>query len=179
MTVDPILALESFGYTEREAAFLYLVAVHSGYFLRRQFDYFIDRRNGLSRPSRLWKKPAWPDTSKSLTMRQGRLFITFFHKPSTGCWETRNRKTAVARATPGTLSAHGPRLRPRKQREHYLETDADKLQFFVPARGLDSRIFYPRGEPFFHSLRQSALSPFLTGPQPSGSLALFLWMKAC
>ena len=26
--------------------FLYLVAVHSGYFLRRQFDYFIDRNKG-------------------------------------------------------------------------------------------------------------------------------------
>ena len=31
LTVDPIVALESLGYTERESAFLYLVAVHSGY----------------------------------------------------------------------------------------------------------------------------------------------------
>ena len=46
MTVDPIVALESLGYTKREAAFLYLGAVHSGYFLRRQFDYFIDRNKG-------------------------------------------------------------------------------------------------------------------------------------
>jgi hypothetical protein len=46
MTVDPIIALQSIGYTEREAAFLYLVAVHSGCFLRRQFDYFIDRNKG-------------------------------------------------------------------------------------------------------------------------------------
>src|SRR5260370_15793739 len=46
MTIDPIVAIESLGYTEREAAFLYLVAVHSGYFLRRQFDYFIDRNKG-------------------------------------------------------------------------------------------------------------------------------------
>jgi hypothetical protein len=35
--------LESVGYTEREAAFLYLVAVHSGYFLRRQYSHFIQR----------------------------------------------------------------------------------------------------------------------------------------
>ncbi len=46
MTVDPILALESLGYTEREATFLYLVAIHSGYFVRRQFDYFTDRNKG-------------------------------------------------------------------------------------------------------------------------------------
>lgn len=45
-SVDPIRSIEYLGYTEREASFLYLVAVHSGYFLRRQFDQFIDRHNG-------------------------------------------------------------------------------------------------------------------------------------
>ena len=53
MTVDPIIALESLGYTEREAAFLYLVAIHSGYFLRRQFNYFIDRRLGSGKTQAL------------------------------------------------------------------------------------------------------------------------------
>ncbi len=43
---DPIPVLESVGYTEREAAFLYLVALHSGYFLRRQYDRFIRRQRG-------------------------------------------------------------------------------------------------------------------------------------
>lgn len=46
MTADPIPARQSFGYTDREAAFLYLAAAHSGYFLRRQFDYFTDRNKG-------------------------------------------------------------------------------------------------------------------------------------
>ena len=32
--------LKSFGYTEREAEFLYLVAIHSGYFTQRQFTEF-------------------------------------------------------------------------------------------------------------------------------------------
>ena len=46
---DPIPMLENAGYTEQEAAFLYLVAVHSGYFLRRQFSRFIRRdRGGLA-----------------------------------------------------------------------------------------------------------------------------------
>jgi hypothetical protein len=30
-------ALRQFGYVEREAEFLYIVAVHSGFFARRQF----------------------------------------------------------------------------------------------------------------------------------------------
>ncbi len=43
---DPIASLESIGYLEREAAFLYLVAVHSGYFLSRQFCRFVRRECG-------------------------------------------------------------------------------------------------------------------------------------
>lgn len=43
---DPIPLLENSGYTAQEAAFLYLVAVHSGYFLRRQFCRFIQRDRG-------------------------------------------------------------------------------------------------------------------------------------
>jgi hypothetical protein len=43
---DPIRGLESLGYTERESSFLYLVALHSGYFVRRQFLSFIHREDG-------------------------------------------------------------------------------------------------------------------------------------
>jgi hypothetical protein len=43
---DPIASLESIGYLEREASFLYLVAAHSGYFLRRQYHRFVGREGG-------------------------------------------------------------------------------------------------------------------------------------
>jgi hypothetical protein len=43
---DPIQSLENVGYTQREASFLYLVAVHSGYFLRRQYHRFTGREGG-------------------------------------------------------------------------------------------------------------------------------------
>lgn len=43
---DPIPVLQAAGYTEREAAFLYLAALHSGYFLRRQYLRFIERGRG-------------------------------------------------------------------------------------------------------------------------------------
>jgi hypothetical protein len=46
MSYDAIDSLAGFGYAEREAAFLYLVAVHSGYFLRRQFNQFVARERG-------------------------------------------------------------------------------------------------------------------------------------
>jgi hypothetical protein len=46
MSYDAIDSLAGFGYSEREAAFLYLVAVHSGYCLRRQFNQFVARERG-------------------------------------------------------------------------------------------------------------------------------------
>lgn len=46
MSHDPIDALKFWGYSEREAAFSYLVATHSGFFLRRQFCEFVDRQRG-------------------------------------------------------------------------------------------------------------------------------------
>jgi hypothetical protein len=46
MDYDPISPLEAIGYLQREASFLYLVAVHSGYFLRRQYARFAGRDGG-------------------------------------------------------------------------------------------------------------------------------------
>ena len=46
MKPDAIDVLRLSGYAEREAAFLYLVAIHSGYFLRRQFCEFVGRERG-------------------------------------------------------------------------------------------------------------------------------------
>jgi hypothetical protein len=39
---DAIVSLRQFGYTAREAEFLYIVAAHSGFFLQRQFMQFVD-----------------------------------------------------------------------------------------------------------------------------------------
>ncbi len=39
---ESLTALKQFGYTEREAEFLYIVAVHSGFFLQRQFTQHVD-----------------------------------------------------------------------------------------------------------------------------------------
>ncbi|MBE3132684.1 MAG: hypothetical protein IMZ55_04370, partial [Acidobacteria bacterium] len=47
MTHDKrVLALEGWGYGPRQAAFLALVMVHGGYFVRRQVSSFLHRRDG-------------------------------------------------------------------------------------------------------------------------------------
>lgn len=43
---DAIDTIQHLGYSEREAAFLYTVAIYSGYFLRRQFNSFVQRERG-------------------------------------------------------------------------------------------------------------------------------------
>lgn len=43
---ERIETIRGFGYTEREALFLELVAVHSGYFLRRQYNQFLGQKRG-------------------------------------------------------------------------------------------------------------------------------------
>lgn len=43
---DSIDSLSCLGYSEREATFLYMVALHSGYFLRRQFNRAVNRHLG-------------------------------------------------------------------------------------------------------------------------------------
>ena len=43
---DAIDTIQHLGYSEREAAFWYTVAVYSGHFLRRQFNLFVQRERG-------------------------------------------------------------------------------------------------------------------------------------
>ena len=57
MNIAPVhvTAIESLGYTEEEARFLYLVATHSGYFVARQFLAFAGLQGG-QRMTHLWNK---------------------------------------------------------------------------------------------------------------------------
>ena len=43
---DAIDTISHLGYSEREATFLYTVGAYSGYFLRRQFNSFVQRERG-------------------------------------------------------------------------------------------------------------------------------------
>jgi hypothetical protein len=45
---ERIVALQSYGYSHRQATFLCTVAVHSGYFLRRQYHKFLGQKPGAS-----------------------------------------------------------------------------------------------------------------------------------
>ena len=134
MTIDPVLALESLDYTEREAAFLYLVAVHSGYFLRRQFNYFIDREKGYI-AQHFVEKARVAGHVEVIDYGQGRFVYHLFSKSIyrlLGNAESQNRRRKGDSQIRARLMALD--YVQENNREHYLETDEAKRNFFR-ARG--------------------------------------------
>lgn len=144
MTADPILALESLGYTEREAAFLYLVAVHSGYFLRRQFDYFIDRQRGAIAQHFLEKVRA-AGHADLVDYGESRYVYHLFFKPiyrMLGNADSQNRRWKGDGQIRARLMALDYVL--EHDDDHYLSSEIDKVQFFAEARKVPRELFTNR-----------------------------------
>jgi hypothetical protein len=175
MTVDPIVALESLGYTEREASFLYLVAVHSGYFLRRQFDYFIDRNKG-SIVMRFLEKARIAGHVQLLDTVHRRQVYHLFYKPIyrlVGAPNSQNRRVkgdADVRARLMKLDYVF-----ENDHERYFESDEEKLEYFARTRGIDSKIF-TTGADVLRPEIQSTLISLVDRTQPVTSLVRFIFV---
>ena len=138
---DPIPALQSLGYTKREAAFLYLAAAHSGYFLRRQFDYFIDRNKGAL-VMRFIEKANAAGHIEAIDYKQGwrvyhlssRTIYRILGEPES---QLRHRKgDALIRAR---LMALDYVL--EHEDDHFLESEADRVRFFEQQRRITPTVF--------------------------------------
>jgi len=141
MTADPIAGLESLGYTQREATFLYLVAVHSGYFVRRQFDYFADRNKGAL-VMRFLEKARIAGHIESLDYSHGwhvyhlfsRTIYRFLGNPES---QLRRRKgDAQVRAR---LMALDYVL--ENDSDRYLESDIERVRLFAETRRIAPHFF--------------------------------------
>ncbi len=71
------IALGSFGYTEDEARFLYLVAAHSGYFTCQQFLRFIDAKPGKRSLNFVRKLIEQSHASARPYLRNGKVYHLF------------------------------------------------------------------------------------------------------
>ena len=96
MTIDydPISSLEAVGYLEREASFLYLVAIHSGYFLRRQYSQFVQCDRGAM-PTRFLEKASRLRHLRVIECGQGRHIYHLASKPvyeAVGHPDSQNRR---------------------------------------------------------------------------------------
>ncbi len=141
MNADPIAGIESLGYTQREAAFLYLVGVHSGYFVRRQFDYFTDRNKGAL-VMRFLEKARIAGHIESLDYRQGwhvyhlcsRTIYRLLGNPES---QLRRRKgDAQVRARLMTLD-----YVLENDGDHYVESDTERVRFFIEDRRIALHLF--------------------------------------
>ncbi|HTF65728.1 MAG TPA: hypothetical protein VK638_23870 [Edaphobacter sp.] len=174
MTVDPILALQTFGYTEREASFLYLVAVHSGYFLRRQFDYFIDRNKGAIAQNFL-EKARIAGHIEVIDYGEARHVYHLFSKPIyrlLGNAESQNRRRKGDGLIRARLIALDYVL--EYDSDHYLESDRDKADFFGRVRSIPPEFFSDRDGKLFATLTSFTVS-LVDRMQPATSLVRFLF----
>jgi len=156
MTVayDPIQELRKLGYTEREAAFLYLVGVHSGYFLRRQYLAFIEREDGAM-VQRFLQKAVELKHVQPIEYAAGR---HIYHLKSKliyrilGQEDSQNRRVKGDRQVQARLMQVDYVL--DHFREQFLETTQEKVAFFqetlnVPADSLPHLKYGRNGTSFF------------------------------
>jgi hypothetical protein len=174
MNGDPILALQSLGYTEREASFLYLVANHSGYFLRRQFDYFIDRNKGAIAQNFLEKGRA-AGHLEVIDYGESRHVYHLFAKQIYrlfGNAESQNRRRKGDGLIRARLIALDYVL--EHDRDHYLETIEDRIHFFGDVRRISPQLFSDRHGKIFSSLASYPIS-LVDRTRPMTSLVRFLF----
>jgi hypothetical protein len=140
MTYDPISSLEAVGYLEREASFLYLVAVHSGYFLRRQYSQFVKcDRGGM--PTRFLEKASRLRHLRVIECGQGRYIYHLASKPvyeALGRPDSQNRRIKgdsyikVRLMVLDFVLAH--------LSANILEDEAGKVDFFTTQCGVRSEL---------------------------------------
>ena len=90
---DQIERIKELGYTEAEARFIYLVAIHSGYFTLRQFLNFTQAKRGKRSNAFAQKLLKHGHATMRDYMGAGSVFIYF-----PGPFTARSRKTTSATA---------------------------------------------------------------------------------
>ena len=146
---DPIPVLQSVGYTEREAAFLYLVALHSGYFLRRQYGQFIRRGRGAI-AEQLLRKAAALGHLQSIACGQAR---SVYHLGSKQVYEAIGLPASQHRRVKGDAQIKCRLMVLDFVLDHLGETLLDsvesKADFFMRTSGLNEGVLPRSGAVVF------------------------------
>lgn len=125
-----IEALRSLGYSRKESEFLYLVAIHSGYFTHRQFLVFSNNRPGRASDSFLSKLLQWNHADARTFKNGGKVYHLFSRKiyKAIGHDNLRTRRRHQLEYLKTRLVALDFVL--KNPGFSYLETEADKVPFF-------------------------------------------------
>jgi hypothetical protein len=174
MPADTMLVLQSLGYTEREASFLYIVAAHSGYFLRRQFDYFIDRQRGAIAQHFLEKSRRLRHV-EIIDYGESRYAYHLFAKPIyrlVGNSDSQNRRWKGDGVIRARLIALDYVL--ANENDHFLITEAERIHFFASERRIPRELFTDRDGRLLAMLASLPIS-IANRTQPSSSPVRFLF----
>jgi hypothetical protein len=125
-----IEALTAFGYTVSEARFLYIVAMHSGYFTARQFLAFVNAKRGYRTHSLAQKLITQGHATMREYRRNGCIYHLYSRKlyAQLGHENLRNRRRHRLAAIRTRLLALDFIL--ANQGYQYLETEAEKIAYF-------------------------------------------------
>ncbi|MGI9072758.1 MAG: hypothetical protein ACR2JB_15935 [Bryobacteraceae bacterium] len=171
---ERLAALQRFGYTKREAAFLCLAALHGGYFLRRQYGQCIGRQDGGS-ANQLVEKTLALGHAQVSTFKANTHIYHLAARPfyaALGQEDNRNRRLRQAQTIKAKLMALDFVLaHPAAQ---YLATEQEKLQYFentlgIPPEALPTKKYTSRGlvtERYFVEKYPIFVSP---SPEPAVS----------
>ena len=172
---DPIPALQSLGYSDREAAFLYLVAVHSGYFLRRQFDYFIDRNKG-SIVVNFLKKATVAGHIEAFDYKQG---WRVYHLCSRSIYRLIDDPESQLRRRKGDTQVRARLMALdyvlENENDHYLGSEGDRIRFFERVRRISPEHFTD-GQGRLHPLLSVFPIALADRERPAQSLVRFAFV---
>ena len=142
-------ALGRFGYSEAEAAFLSLAALHGGYFLRRQVAQFFGGRDG-GRVTQLVQKALSLEHARASTWRQNVQLYHLLSRPlyaALGEPDNRNRRRHEWSEIGNRVMRLDFVLAHRNNR--FLATEREKVAHFVdlgvPLEALPNKRFESRG----------------------------------
>src|SRR5438876_12420714 len=131
------IALGSFGYTEDESRFLYVVATHSGYFTCQQFPRFTGRKPGKRSLTFTQKLIEKNHVSARSCLRNGKVYHLF----------ARNLYEAIGKDNVRFRRKHSTEyIRTRlaaldfilgKLDYSFFETEKTKVHFFTEQLGID------------------------------------------
>jgi hypothetical protein len=144
LPAESITALKSFGYTQREAEFLYIVAVHSGFFLQRQFMQFVDVA-GRGPATYFIKKAIQKQHVREHLPERGtqKIYHLFSRSVYAALGKDSSRHRRPGRY--GLLDKAPVRLLEldfvlQNPEWQYLEEESDKVHYLIAERGIDKDI---------------------------------------
>ena len=131
------VAIQRFGYTEREAAFLCLAALHGGYFLRRQYNAFLECHRG-GNADRLIEKGV---LQGHIRVHESANRTQIYHVGAKSFFkaigEEDNRNRRWRQPYPVKVKLMGLDFVLAHRQHHYLATEAEKLDYFAGRLGLN------------------------------------------